>query len=96
MSLIELTTKTIAKVGGLIIGYFLTAGIYYNIIDSFIDMLTSEGGAELLGFIAWVEPVFFYAYPAVIVFGILWTVAAFYMKLRERYYASEEVYYYGS
>lgn len=95
MSLIRLTGRTVAKVVGLILGYFVLAGPYYTILDELFTVCTDTGGAALLTFIAWAYPVAYYGYPSVVTFGIIWTIYCFYAELREKDYATEEVYYYG-
>jgi len=95
MSLVKLTGQTIGKVTLLIVGYLITAGPYYTTLDAFRDTCVSNGGAELLTLVSWVYGTFYYGYPSVIVFGIVFVFYSFIMKLRRRYYATEEVYSYG-
>jgi hypothetical protein len=95
MSLIQVTGRAIVKVTGFILGYFVLAGPYYTILNTMFGVCTDAGGTELLGFIAWSYDVCYYGYPSVVVFGILWTVLSFYMEIRRRYYATDEVSTYG-
>ena len=96
MSLRQTTTRAVGKVVGLIFGYFILAGPYYTILDELYNIAATEADATLNTFIAWVYPTFYYGYPSVVVFGVIWTIVGLYREIRSRYYETEEVSYYGS
>ena len=93
MSLRQLTTKAVRNIVILIVGYFILAGPYYTVLNEVNDICAAEGDATLNTFIAWVYPTFYYGYPSVVVFGIIWVIVGLYRDLRHKYYASEGVYY---
>ena len=95
MSLIKTTGKFIGKEVALIVGFFVTAGPYYTILDEVFDIATDTGGTELNAFISWAYGAFYYGYPSVVIFGIVFILYGFIMEIRRKYYATEEVGYYS-
>ncbi len=80
------------KVVGLILGYFIMAGPYYMVLDEFNSILAAESDATLNTFISWVYPAFFYGYPSIVVFGVIWIILGLYNEIRRKYYATEVAY----
>jgi hypothetical protein len=95
MSLIRATGIFIGKIVALIVGFFITAGPYYTMLDELFNVATDTGGTELNAFLSWAYGAFYYGYPSVIVFGIVFIMYGFLMELRRRYYATEEAGYYS-
>jgi len=93
MSLRQVTTRAVGKVVGLIFGYFILAGPYYTILDEMYNIAAAETDTTLNTFIAWVYPTFYYGYPSIVVFGVIWTIVGLYREITRRYYSTEEVYY---
>jgi len=95
MSLLKDTHRAIILWMGLLFGFFVLAGPYYILLDTLYDIAAAEGDPTLNTFIAWVYPTFYYGYPAVVIFGLILSTLWLYKKIRSRYYATEEVTYYG-
>lgn len=95
MSLLRDTHKAVMLVFGLMMAFFVLAGPYYTLLDELNDIAAAEADPTMNTFIAWVYPAFYYGFPATIIFGIIITILWLYKKIRNRYYATEEVTYYG-
>lgn len=95
MSLTRTTGIFIGKIVALIVGFFITAGPYYTMLDELFTVASDTGGTELNAFLSWSYGAFYYGYPSVVIFGVLFIFYAYIMELRQRYYATEEVSYYG-
>ena len=95
MSLLRDTHRAIVKIVGLLLGFFVVGGAFYTVLDEFNDIAIAEGDPALNTFISWVYPAFYYGYPAVVVFSIILIVLWLYKQIRSKYYATEEVSYYG-
>jgi len=93
LSLRQVTTRAVGKVVGLIFGYFILAGPYYTILDEMYNIAAAEADTTLNTFIAWVYPTFYYGYPSVVIFGVIWTIVGLYREITRRYYATDESYY---
>ena len=95
MSLLKITSKAMWNAAKLIMTYFLIGPAYYMVLDSIRDAALIDAGGDLLTFINIAYPIFYFAFPTLIVWGLLMVFWGYIKKLRERYYATEEVYYYG-
>ena len=84
------------RIFALLIIYFIMGPAYYMILDALYDQAVATGGTGLTTFIAWVYPMFYLGFPTLIVLGVIFVVLGFYGELRRKYYATEEVGYYGS
>jgi hypothetical protein len=75
----------------LIMQYFLFSPIVYQVVTAMRDAALQDAAGELLTFVNLFYPIFYYAYPALTVWGLIMVFLGFIGKLRRRYYAVEEV-----
>lgn len=96
MSLAQIGGKAMWRIFSLLIIYFVLGPAYYGILNAMYAQAVANGGTSLTTFIAWIYPMFYYGFPSLIVLGVIFVVLGFYRELRQKYYATEEIGYYGS
>lgn len=92
-SLLRVLIITIMRVSAFIITFFIIGGPYYHLLNSLYDAASGQGIARLNTWSLWVYNMFYYGFPALMVFGIILSIAYMFLVLRRRYWSSEEVYY---
>ena len=96
MSLWQNGSRAMGRIFTLLLIYFTIGPAYYTVLDALYDQAVVNGGAGLTIFIAWMYPTMRYGFPTLIVLGVIFVIIGFYGQLRRKYYATEEVGYYGS
>ena len=92
-SLLKTVLFTMLRVTGFMLAFFFLGGPYYTLLDSMFSASTGMGNANTTTFSTWVYWAYYYAFPSLMVFGILLSVVYLFLMLRRRYWSSEEGYF---
>ena len=92
-SLLKTVLFTMLRVTGFMLAFFFLGGPYYTLLDTMFDAAIGQGIADVTTFSTWVYWAYYYAFPSLMVFGIIISVVYMFLMLRKRYYSSEEGYF---
>ena len=91
-SLLRVVMFTIMRVSSFILTFFFLGGPYFTLLDEMFGAAVGQGNATVTTFSTWVYWSFYYAFPTLMVFGMIVSTAYMFLVLRKRYWASEGAY----
>lgn len=94
-NVLQITSDFMWKTATVILSYYTLGPAYYLILDSLYTTAMVDAGGDLLTFLSVFKPIFDYSWATYHVLALIFLVVGFTKKLREKYYATQEVRYYG-
>jgi len=91
-SLLRVVMFTILRVSSFILTFFFLGGPYFTLLDEMFGAAVGQGNATVTTFSTWVYWSFYYAFPTLMVLGVIMSTVYMVLVLRVRYFASEGAY----